>query len=401
MKKLYPWLVCLSCLFVMFVVVGVSSNLLGLYFPYMQSELGFSDTQTSSMITVRSLAAFLSAFFLVKYFKKFDVRMGFTYVLILNGLAFCILAFSKNYILSLVSVTLFGIPISLGSIYGVSMLLSRWFKTGVTTAVAISACGSGVATTVLSPIITSVLESGGLKKGLLFAAGVCFAVALLVFIVIRNYPDQLGMEPLAYGKPENTEKKAVAPTAVKTCPNQIWLQLAVLLGCTVSVATTSHLSLLFKEMGYSAQGAAAAVSAMGIAIMVSKFVYGVMVDRFGGYKVNMICSIMGVAGELLLAFFCDKSFVVAVIGILMTCFGIIIASLGTPVLARDLYPEEKYSEVLKNMQAYPMLGSILFGTVPGMVADATGSYVPSYAAFSVLLFAAGVIYFFCYNKKVK
>ena len=84
-KKYYPWVICLSCLLAEFVVTGLVCNLLGSYFPYMQTELGFTNTQTSSFLTVRSISNGFCALFLKKFYDRLGARKGLS----LSGLPPC------------------------------------------------------------------------------------------------------------------------------------------------------------------------------------------------------------------------------------------------------------------------------------------------------------------------
>ncbi|MBR4151242.1 MAG: MFS transporter [Firmicutes bacterium] len=401
-KKYYPWVICLGCLLAQFVVTGLVCNLLGSYFPYMQTELGFTNTQTSSFLTVRSISNGFCALFLKKFYDRLGARKGLSLSVITAGIVFAALSVNRSYALGVVLVTILGATISLGGIYGVTVAVTKWFRTETTTAIAIAGCGSGFATMLVSSPLTEALESGGLAAGFRLAAGISVVCALFIFLTMRDLPsDDTLVWAAGRGKQasaaERVEAAAESSAAARRRPPRILVIIAVLLGCTASNCTIVHMALLFGEKQFSPHMTAFAISALGVVLIITKFTYGAAVDRFGSRTVTIACCMLGFIGELMLAFLGAGSMVLTILAILLTCYGLIVASVGTPAITKDLCPPEAFGDMLKDLQAYPVLGPIALGTVPGHVADLTGSYVPSFVAFAVMLLLAGVIYWYCYR----
>ena len=68
--------------------------------------------------------------------------------------------------------------------------------------------------------------------------------------------------------------------------------------------------------------------------------------------------------------------------------GMALSTVAFSVFAADFSAPGQYAAVLKRYQAAYSVGGLLSGVVPGMLADATGSYVPVFAGFLLL---SGVI----------
>lgn len=51
---------------------------------------------------------------------------------------------------------------------------------------------------------------------------------------------------------------------------------------------------------------------------------------------------------------------------------------GTTMLAHDMSTEQSYARMMKDCQSATMIGAVIFTTVPGMISDRTGSYIPAY-----------------------
>jgi hypothetical protein len=63
--------------------------------------------------------------------------------------------------------------------------------------------------------------------------------------------------------------------------------------------------------------------------------------------------------------------------------GLPLATVGLTVFARDLSTPDQYAATIRQFQLAYMAGSLLFGPVPGFLADTTGSYFPTYRLLTV------------------
>ena len=79
-------------------------------------------------------------------------------------------------------------------------MLGNWFQShlGVVTGIVMAA--SGVGGSALSLVLSGIMESAGWRASLLFAAGLLAAVAVMIFFVMKDRPEELGLQP--YHDPE-------------------------------------------------------------------------------------------------------------------------------------------------------------------------------------------------------
>lgn len=56
----YGWVVCITCTLLLFITMGTVSNGFSVYLPYIMDERGLTHAQTSSLVTLRCLTAFLA-----------------------------------------------------------------------------------------------------------------------------------------------------------------------------------------------------------------------------------------------------------------------------------------------------------------------------------------------------
>ena len=57
----YGWVVCITCTLLLFITMGTVSNGFSVYLPYIMDERSLTHAQTSSLVTLRCLTAFLAA----------------------------------------------------------------------------------------------------------------------------------------------------------------------------------------------------------------------------------------------------------------------------------------------------------------------------------------------------
>ena len=79
MKRLHrAWAVCLGCTFMLLICGGLGINAFSVSQPYILSQNGFTNTQTSMIVTVRSVTYLLSMFAVTLYYRKLGYRLGLT-----------------------------------------------------------------------------------------------------------------------------------------------------------------------------------------------------------------------------------------------------------------------------------------------------------------------------------
>lgn len=77
MRKIhYGWVICVTCTLLLFVTMGTVSNGFSIYLPYIMAERGLTHAQTSSLVTLRCLVAFVAMLLIGGYYRKVSLRVG-------------------------------------------------------------------------------------------------------------------------------------------------------------------------------------------------------------------------------------------------------------------------------------------------------------------------------------
>lgn len=380
MKKIHrSWAVCLGCTLALLVCTGLLVNAFSVTQPYILRENGFTNTQTSTIITIRSVTNLLCMFIVPFFYRKLGYRLGLALSTLLGAAANIVFALAKSLAAYYAAGAIAGLCYGLGCMIPVTILLSRWYVEKRGLALGFCAAGTGLATVVFSPVLTWLIESFGLRVCFFAQAILCALIALLVFLLVRNSPEELGLCP--YGTTAEQVKKP-AGTDVEFSRLRwimIYAALTLISACT-SVGFT-HLSIHLTTVGFAPMIAGSAVSLFGFMLMMGKCVMGVVCDRCGGYRANYLFGTLMVLGIVLCIFARADSAVLMYAAAMLYGFGCPLSTVGISIWAGDFSNEKTYAMRVQRMQFCYALGTLLFATMPGMIADRFGSYVLAYVIF--------------------
>lgn len=379
-KPHYAWAICAGCTLLLLVSGGLAVNAFSVAQPYILAQNGFTNTQTSMITTVRA-AAYLGCMALMpRFYGRLGYRWGTAAAALFGVLAFVLFGAAKQlwtyYLAGLVA----GLSYGFGSMVPVSILITRWFREKHGLALGICAAGTGLAAVLFSPLMTALIEKYSLAVCFYVMAGVSLLLTLLVFLLVRESPEGCGKT--AYGaavQAENTE--AASGGAELSCGR--WTALFVsmcFLGAIASPGFT-HMMILFTTDGIPESTAALCVSIFGLALMLGKCVYGEACDLLGAKRANWIFGAILSAGLILCTLSGLASRPLALTAAVLYGFGVPMSTVGLSVWAEAFSGAKRYDGVIRLFQTGYGLGALVFSFMPGLFADACGSYAPSYLVF--------------------
>lgn len=395
----YAWVICLSCLWLFICNMGLCSNILTIYLPFIEAT-GISDSMGSAILSVRCFASFITTFFVGIFYQKFSLRTGILLASLTGAGGSLIFSVGGNAFVYYIGAVLAGIAYAAGAVYPVSLVLSNWFYERKGLAVGISFAGSGVATMLFGPLLSAIILQHSLRTAFLFQALFLAVSAFAVFLVIRDTPEQKGIS--AFGEKQTTQNQTTAQSSVPL-PQSFLALLAVMmfLNGGAGLAFSGHLSVLTRTCGYSAELAASIFSLFGLILVLSKLGSGALADRIGVKHSSTL---------LILTFILGCFLVVGMNGVnvfypyalaVLLGIGASIYNTGPPLWASDFSEGEYYARTLKWLQIFYNLGGIIFTVIPGFIADHTGEYKTSYFLFAAMMSASLLILLWAYRQKAK
>ena len=400
MKKHMPAAVVAGCLLLQFFNIGIASNCFSLYLPYMRTELLFTDSQTSLVAAAKMLFSLLGLLFMKRVYTRFGVRKGMA----LSSLLFCaglfFLSAARTFPTVILGLLPYGIGYAFANLYSATIVLNAWFKKRGGLALGLVSSGSGLAAFVGPTPISALLEKGGLHAAF-FCVGLSALVSgLISYLLVRDDPSLVGAK--AYGDSPDADEENERIERERfpgPAPGKFLFMCCVFLLSTLSMTGVAHFSVYFIERGYTPVTAAYAITGFGLSLIFVKPLYGWLVDRFGGFYINIVYYVIGAIGLLMALTVCRGSLPVLIFSTSLIGIGSALNANGLPTWCHELYPEDPYT---MNSQAavVNMVSAVICSTLPGIIKDRFGSYHISFVGITICFVLSGLILVRCYRIRM-
>ena len=410
--KHYERVISGCCFLFIFVNVGLSSTSFGVYQPYLAALPGVGDGGASLVLSVRTLLTLGAMFCVNWWYNRVDCRIGIGVACLFTAVGFILYGLADGLAGLCVGAVFCGLGYGLGGIVGMTLLTGRWYHDHVGTAVGFATLGSGVAGMLMPAVCHALIAGVSLSFAFLVEAGIAAGVGVLQLVLLRNRPDE--MHGLVHHGGKEGSKHIVSRIARKHARRSaralllaqdpisprahILLVVASVFVGMVSIGGLAYMSILFTTNGYEEGFAALMLSVCGVALAASKFGTGELFDHIGTPRGTAFVFAMLVIALVLCCLAPLGSLAVAVAA--AVCFGIggAVGSVGISVWSLELSCAATRASTVKNMQVGYAAGGFLADTFPGFLAQACGSYVPTYAILAVTTAAAGVLVLSVYRR---
>lgn len=395
MHKHYEKVICACCFLFLFTNVGFASTSFGVYQPYVAEAVG--DTGASLVLASRTLASLLSMFFVNRYYFKLGCRKGVFAASLLTALGFALYSQARGMGGYCCAAVLTGMGYGLGGMVCMTTLVGRWFKDNVGTAVGIATAGSGVSTLVVSPLAARIIEASSLSTAFLCEAGLAAVLGAIVFLLVRDRPEDLGLEPFTLPEGKGAGKASPAaqhqenPGVDLPRHAYILMMLAMVFMGVIAVDGFNYLSILLTSNGVDKIHAATLIAVSGGCLTVSKTVVGKVFDLIGVFRGSVAFFGILILGCVMCCLVGTRTAAVEWAAVILFGFGMSLGTVGISVWSLRLSSPQRRAKTIKNFQIGYALGGFVFNFVPGTLMDLCGSYVVSYLIILVLALACAGI----------
>ncbi len=278
--------------------------------PAMQEALSLTNTQTGALQSWNLLGYMLTVVGAGVLAARFGPRVVISVSLLIVAAAMALTGLIPSFGAAGVGRFLAGVG-GAGSNVPAMALLSAWFgarRRGM--AAGVGSAGSSLGLMVTGPLVPALLQRGG-EAGWRLSWYALAALTLLVFAVValglRNHPSEMGLH--AVGEFE-TERKAGQPPARGAALNWgavyrsalLWKLAGVYFGFGFSyiIYSTFFVRYLTAEAGFSRAAAGGLWFQIGVASVVSGFLWGSVSDRWGR-RAALLC-VFGLQGTAFVLF---------------------------------------------------------------------------------------------------
>ena len=376
------WLVCLGCGLALFTVMGLGINGFTVYQPYLLERFHLTNGQGSWITTVRSLFSLLSMLSADALCRRLGIRQTMTLGLGFFVVSYALFGAASAFPTLCACAALSGLAYGFGGMIPLTLALSHWFQDRRGLALGLAAGGSGLSTVLAPPLLEEAIQHLGLTAAFWLEGGVGILLTLCVFLLVRDRPEELGLVPYTASGGSGASVPAERPAPPRLSRPLWWVVVAAAFltggpcgpGC-------SHLSVLYTSENYDSGTVALLMSLFGLVLMLSKVLYGSLSDTLGSRWANWSVYAVFLTGFSLCCLAPSGSIPLAFAAFVFTALGMPLSSVSLSVWAGDLSAGPDYDRLVKWLSSAYMLGSLLTGPMPGMLADRFGSYVPAYLLF--------------------
>lgn len=407
LRQQYPWLVAAAAFFLVACAMGLENNLYSLYLIPVTEALGVSRAAFSSAQSVRCLAALVSNLLFGALYRRFGFRRPALLCIALVTASYVWYAGAHDLVAFYAGALVFGLGESFLNTAGVARLTDSWFVRHKGAVLGAVMAASGLGGAVLGVTLETAIRAFGWRESFLLGAGLMAAAGVLVLIIVRDHPKQLGLQPV---RGEEAQKKRPARAgcaaweglSMRRLLRRPYFYLTALSVFLCSVCTygaypivTAHL----QDQGMSAAFAASMYSLMMLLLAAAKVIVGALSDRFGAHRAMTACIVCNILGTALLAV-TKAPWQAALMTVLMG-FALCTQTFAQPLLAAELFGTQAHAATLGILLAMVSAGGLIAPPIINASFDVLGSYTPSLLVLTGLTALVLVMFLCCVRAAMR
>lgn len=378
-KMHYAWWILVSCCALVFGIMGISLNTIGIFVGPVLQELKVPAATLMLYITILQLvmAAFLP--FAGKIINKVNFNLLISICTLVFSAAFIVMSQGHSVINWYIAGVMFGLAGPFVLYLTVAPLLSVWFKKNLGTAMGITFSFSGIGGAVLSPVGAYIIQNYGWRTTYIVFGILISAICLpFTIFVIRRKPSDMGLLP--YGAEEVQTQTAAKSVELDGVPAKAAMKMpafylaAIFIGfITFAMAINTQLPFYAGTLGYAPMIGATLVSAVMLSNIGGKVVLGILNDKMGIQSTSSIAVLCGALsmGSLL---FGKTNILFLYIGAVLFGVAYAILNVQVPLVLKQIFGLKSFNEIFSYMSSFGSILSALSAVILGYVYDMTKSY---------------------------
>ena len=199
MKKNYHWLVAAALLLQLFLIGGIYNNLSNLFMLPVTQTMKIARGSFALAVSMKGLASFISTFFSGALLQKFGYRKMVSILMLTNCIALVIMATSKNVITLGMGIAILGLGDGICLNAGPPRVIRHWFHKHQGMVLGCVSAATGLGGSAFCLLISGIIESNGWQGAFLCCAALYSVMAVVLFAVVRNRPEDMGLKPYGEG----------------------------------------------------------------------------------------------------------------------------------------------------------------------------------------------------------
>lgn len=409
-KKNYHWLIAAALLLQLFLIGGIYNNLSNLFMLPVTESLKIARSSFALAVSMKGLASFVSTFFSGALLHRFGYRKMVSLLMLTNSIALVIMATGKNVAVLGLGFGIMGLGDGICLNAGPPRVVRHWFHKHQGLVLGCVSAATGLGGSAMCLFVSGMIEKCGWQGAFLCCAALYSVMAVVLFALIRNRPEDIGLKPFGEGQFAGKKKENVRPkwegfswTQLLRRPAFYLTVLACFLTNCCIYSLSQNLVPHIRSIGFSNAQAVTVQSVFMLLLAVSKLGAGVLCDRIGGKRITLICLGCATAGLGIMSV--SQNYYLVWASVVLLSFGLPLTIMTVPLLAQDLFGYQAQTMAVGVLMSTSPLAILTASTLSNGVFDRLGSYCPVYVVATlmalVLLGLYGVIYLMVHRDKKK
>lgn len=392
-KEWYCWVIVAACLLLSAASIGMLSYFNALFVTPVCESLHIARSSFSLMSTFSTVTTMLLLPFVGKLYDHIPMKLLVLLGAIAGGCAHLCYSLAQNTILFYLGGILSGIGACLAGAAPITLLLANWFeeKRGLATGIAFT--GSSLVSSLLSPVVSSLIGTYGWRVGYrCIAAGLVLTI-LAALLLIRPTPAAMGLLPYGgkrHEKLHSLQADGLSQRGTLRQPSYWLLAVGIFLFGLMTAGTQQQLVSYWRTESISQEIAVQMYSIVLLAGVAGKMLVGYIYDRFSVPIATIFCGITAACAYLSLWLCLGERIVMlpAVLFGLSTALQVILPS----YLTKKLFGSAAFLSNVGLITTILYLGSSVGAPACAFIFDRSGSYAPAWLLYALLsTFAAAAI----------
>lgn len=311
-RLFYGWWIVLAALLAQFVAVGTQAPVSGAFLVPMTEELGWARGEFAIATSVGTFVSAIIGFFIGVYVDRYGARplmvIGAT---IIGGTLMAISRVDELWQFILLRGVIFTVGFVLIGNLVVNVTLSKWFVRRRGWAISIASIGVSLGSVVITPIMVRLVDEIGWRDAWMVMGVGAWALIYPTALIMRREPEDYGLLPDGARSEELKDADLIEEArldfvnsftrgeAVRTFA--MWfLVIAFGFGMVGLISVMFHAIPFMTDSGFTRSEAGFVFSFMGVAALVSKFVWGWWMQRFFPRGLAALSFVISGGGVLLM-----------------------------------------------------------------------------------------------------
>jgi len=415
LQKYYPWVVVATGFLMVMVGLGFGSFSRSTYLKVVTEQMGLDRGGFALSDTIRNLVTAVLSIYFGKFLLRYDARRMIGAGFIALTASFVCNAVATGYLEFYIGGVFLGIGLAWTTTTIVGVLVERWFtgNTGTIMGVILAANGVGgfLSEKVVNRIIYGMdlsrpVSEGRWKEAYWFVAVLFAVVGAIVVLLIRNKPEDIGIEKTHLAEKTQKKKRSEAWTGMKLeqAVHKPYFYMAVLSVFVNGIILQAMVTLakpLMQDVGIGMRVLDRGYSIYAFVLVGTKVLTGILYDKWGLKTSYAVCSIGALIALFLLLFQNPEQTHITYVYLLIAPFALPLETVMIPLLTKGLFGLKDFTKIMGYLVAVNTLGMAIGTSASNLVYDIVQSYVPCLQVLIVLFAVTAVLGIIAINMAQK